>query len=859
MKKLMIALAAAATTMFSFGDLPTGTSFEDLQEGPVTVGGVANRDDSGTTGGDFYWYSTASETDELGAITNEVASGVSRPDLFADPNQANTKSLQIDTTAPLVRTALPNAGASKVTPVDIDSEIYLDTLVKFTAADEAFAEDLTGGDKIAIEYVEHEAEGDDVGYTNFVIRAGFIAGAQQIDQTNYFAAVPANFDKDAWHRLTVRTIADVGDGHVGFVIYLDGDVNKTLEYSKNVDAGFGTLSGVAAKFYNTEKHALFPSAILAGATGGSSISSVAFSGNGFIDDVSFAADAPNFIKAGEAVVATFVADAGVTAISVSVAGVADPISVVNGSATLPAQTTAFTVNVTVDEANGYTFGSMTVGDAVYNTNPASVTGYTGGDITITTTRNNFNLFDENGDPIQGPFQTLTEALAAQGVATIKLAYDYDVDENESASFVTYAINNDVTLDLNGKTITAVDTEEEALFTVGAGAELVVIDSVGGGAIDYDTEYGVFDGDGETVVGATSGDFGPTIIGPLLDTEADPAVEVVRAKLDGEGNSDTEDKFAFEDYIATGSDVSDDLVNGYWVVAPSAEPPAPPTYTLTLTVPANVSATYAIGGDAATAYTEPVSVESNATVTITATPAANYTYTNVELGQGWTLSEGNAVYTIAAMEAATAVTVPTPDSAVIGTYQVTMIPTNNTSYAVTGAASNEGDVYTVATGHSITITVTPDSNYEYATTPDGWTAGENGVITIEVSEAGTVAIPGPTEKGGKTYPSYIDDTEKTKYDTWAAYAEISAADFPDASGSNEEAYLLNCKPSEVAAAKAAFKFTSISYDTTQSKWITTTTTSYNERGYNGEVVVKQYSDVGCKTESSTGTFFKAFLQ
>ena len=76
---------------------------------------------------------------------------------------------------------------------------------------------------------------------------------------------------------------------------------------------------------------------------------------------------------------------------------------------------------------------------------------------------------------------------------------------------------------------------------------------------------------------------------------------------------------------------------------------------------------------------------------------------------------------------------------------------------------------------------------------------------------------------------------------------------------EDAYLLNCKPSEVTAAKAAFKFTGISYDATKEKWVTTTTTGYNGLEYNGTVTVKQYSDVGCKTESATGTFFKAVLQ
>lgn len=626
MKKLMIALAAAATTMFSFGDvtLPTGTSFEALTEGPVTVGDIVNRDDSGNpSGSEFYWYSTASESDEPGAITNDVAgSGVSRPDMFANQN---TKSLQIDTTAPLVRTALPNSGASNVSPVTIGTDgIYLDTLVKFTAADEAFAEDLTGGDKIAIEYVEHEAEGDDVGYTNFVVRAGLIVGtglSQQIEQTNYVAAVPAGFDKNEWHRLTVRTIADVGDGNVGFVIYLDGDVNKTLEYSTDVDAGFGTLNNaVAEKFYNSEKHALFPSAIAAGDIGGSTISSVAFSGNGFIDDVSFAAEAPNFIKAGEAVVATFVADAGVTAISVSVAGVTDPISVVNGSATLPAGTTAFKVNVTVDTANGYTLGGISYGGTPVV--DGEVTGYAGGDITITTVRNNFNLFDANGDPIQGTFQTLTEAFAKVGVATIKLAYGYDAPAFEGEDFNGYDIKGEIVLDLNGNDLDGGDDSAgTSLFRVAD--TLTIIDSVGGGSITYNTQYGYaivkMDGS-DAFIGAATGDAGAKFNGKLFEDGCEG--NIVKGYIDDANNADG-GEFLWGGYVVSGS--AYELVDDYWVVTPQG---GSTTFALTTT-----------GGANATITTDPAAVSAlteETEVTITATADQDYTYDGVDLtGTDWT--------------------------------------------------------------------------------------------------------------------------------------------------------------------------------------------------------------------------------
>ena len=134
MKKLMTILVAATATMFAFGDvtLPTGTSFEAFSVGPKNVGDIVNYADDGLAVGDYYWYSTAPAADELGAITNDVAGqSVSRPDMFA-AETSNTNSLQIDTTAPLVRTALPLSsveGVSTVVPVAIGDGIYLDSSI----------------------------------------------------------------------------------------------------------------------------------------------------------------------------------------------------------------------------------------------------------------------------------------------------------------------------------------------------------------------------------------------------------------------------------------------------------------------------------------------------------------------------------------------------------------------------------------------------------------------------------------------------------------------------------------------------------------------------------------------------------
>ena len=67
-----------------------------------------------------------------------------------------------------------------------------------------------------------------------------------------------------------------------------------------------------------------------------------------------------------------------------------------------------------------------------------------------------------------------------------------------------------------------------------------------------------------------------------------------------------------------------------------------------------------------------------------------------------------------------------------------------------------------------------------------------------------------------YPSYIDPTDAAavaKYNAWATYVGVTPATAADL----KEAYLLNCRPSEVEVAKAAFTFTAI-YQDGEGKWV-----------------------------------------
>ena len=280
----MTAAVVSAFAFFAIGvangeDINQGADFEaaGFVEGEQFNAGLS--DDAQSTG-DKYWYTEDTEADNV--ISNHSgAVGAPRPDKFA--SDANNKFLKVETNGRLWRSVKNNGGSSDfltntTEKLNVyghsiaDSAIYLDTLVKFTPADSDFSSDLTEGDKIAISYVEREEERDSnnnvtvEAATNFVIRAGLIVGGQ-LFQTNYYAYLPddpslENFDKDAWHRLTVRTIPDVGDGSVGFVVYVD---ETNLTYSTSVDAGFGTLDATAQGFYNSEKHALFPSAVGSGA------------------------------------------------------------------------------------------------------------------------------------------------------------------------------------------------------------------------------------------------------------------------------------------------------------------------------------------------------------------------------------------------------------------------------------------------------------------------------------------------------------------------------------------------------------------------------------------------------------------
>jgi len=826
MKRLMTALSAAAVAFFAIGagnadDTVThGAGFEVFEAGDAFDASLD--EEGGTEGAKFWW---AADGAEIGTISNYTAAGTStpiagRPDMFA--GSTNTKFLSLDTSSPLFRSVDANLGDGTFSPFAIpeSSGIYLDTLVKFTPAEEPFSNDLDSGDKIAISYVEFpddpltlddpetpEVENNEA-WTNFVIRAGITIG-EDFTQTNYYAAVPADFDKDAWHRLTVRTIKDVGDGQVGFVIFIDGDEDHPLAYAADVDPGFGTLNNIGQKY--ADMHALYPSAVASGATNGSAILAASFSGTGCIDDVVITTTQPTFIH-DEATVRISWETNSLT--SVAIAGT--PLSQAEFEVGYKDVPYAASIAVVAAAPQGF--------DIVYTPPEGAGRAYSEGAFTgleandVCSIHAFFPLFDVGGVHYGTVAEAVDAAITAgtqESPATLMLLADYAGD--------LYFDDGYIILDLAGKTITGAGEEDGVISNFGA--ELAIINStqeIGHVIPDESQAAFVTDDSGSTVI--TGGSFDG---GFAFDaSDAEDCNLTLEGGLFYDEEYEEGGEFYLVDFVADG--LTAEYVSGqYFQVGEGGEePPAPTTYQVTITGGANATYTAKIGNDDIESGDD---VADESVITIVATPGEGYEYASQP--EGWTLSEGSITKDFTVDGDDLEIVIPDATAVLIDTYQVTVIPTNNTTYA---AAYNEGgaavefvnNVAAVTDGETITITVTPDANYEYASAPDGWTAGANGVITKEISAAATVEIPGPTAKS--SYPTYIDPTDAEivgKYNTWKATYGA------DTESAHEDAFLLNIAPD---AADQTLEPASIAFDDDGNILITANKTL---TAVNGTVYVK----------------------
>jgi len=255
------AFAASAATLSS----TSGTTFADL-----TAGDAFSASGAAAEGGKYYWYSADAQSGtNMSLAANYYGGACGRPNQFAEAE--TSIALAVDAENLLYRAAEGSASAfssPSFTQVDLgDGGLYIDTLIKFEQCrDEADIADDAG--KLAV-WLNSAS--------NLVITAGKYSGETFGTNDYSVAALGENlcstFNPDAWYRLTVKAVNS--NGKVLFNVYIDGQQVTALD-------------GGPITFFPS----LQPSS--------STLSALAFQGEGAVDDISFTEELPNFLFVGVA-------------------------------------------------------------------------------------------------------------------------------------------------------------------------------------------------------------------------------------------------------------------------------------------------------------------------------------------------------------------------------------------------------------------------------------------------------------------------------------------------------------------------------------------------------------------------------
>ena len=434
MKKLLIAASATACALGAFAASFTDTkaTFESLA---VDAALDVTKDDLGnpvgTTGTSAQWY-----TADAAGLETKVAA-------YETPADGNNKYLNIESTSkPLYRLVHGMVTPDVATASTADmGEVYIDTLVQFTAGDPEMAAEEAGA-KLALWVCGNDADGNPAATTNFLVKAGcFDNGVFKSATYTMLPATDMTFEKDAWYRLTVKTIANVGldtleTPYQGFVVFVDGVALKPQ--------GYGQLASLTGGAYDNR----FADAIvLSMVADNSKLAAVGFSGTGAIDEVAFTSTPPNFADDAKKFTLTWTE------------GVA---SITYGDVTIDMGDTDKSVEL--DVVAGKTIDvTYEVGYVADWTAPEIKAGAT---VAVKAALAGCSYVDAQGKTVFA--KTLADALDKAAGAKVTLSVDAEREE-------AYAVESGhVSIDLAGKTI-------YGAFTV-SGGSLTIDDSVGGGKV-----------------------------------------------------------------------------------------------------------------------------------------------------------------------------------------------------------------------------------------------------------------------------------------------------------------------------------------------------------------------------------------
>lgn len=550
MKKLIAMMGAVAMAFGLYADgLKNTVGFED---GAYTAGSKIDvtKGDNGETTQAPVW--SATDPTETGTVTEYGTD--TKYDYGTQPvivtDGPGTQFLALET-AGLFRNITAGGTASGLA----NGDVFFDTLVKLSATDGLSVPELSNDAKIAI--WAGTDEDNNPGVTNlYVTAAADATGEAKPEAANFTISVGDDFDFDAWHRITVRSlVANTDDAKVaGFVVFVDGVqvACSDEDYADKLGEGL-TLTTEAAKFAAQKQ--LFIGLVYG--KDATMLTALGFSGTGAADDVAItdAANAPQFAKGEKVFTLTWDKDAFV---SITAGGVDQTVEDGKADITLDGSTTELAVSGVVK--TGYKLIGLTAKEGCTADNEngkfTGIVGAAAGSIDAKKV-----YFTVNGVDCTTLTEAFTEAAKTAG-STITLAGDYSVEKEEQ----TIAEGADIILDLAGNNMefTALENEGD-VFNVAFGGKLTIIDSVGGGEISIDGEEDAEDiviayVEGTLVIGGDT-DKGATFTGKLCDPDTQN-LTITGGNFDKENNG--ADAFAYT--IDTDKyEAVDTVKTGYWTV------------------------------------------------------------------------------------------------------------------------------------------------------------------------------------------------------------------------------------------------------------------------------------------------------
>ena len=280
MKKLLIASMAAALTAGAWA----ADTYTKTQEGfEDTSFSTDGWDTSAVTSDDTYT-PTAYASD-----SEKYTYGVPEANTAAISGGPGSQYLKLETAsgAVLRRNFAENAGA---VTVDADTSYVVDTLVKFTATDEAPT--VADGDKFILWLKSTEGSDNTTTYSlmatcGTIDAFGGIPNDESGNPITATVALNAAVTAETWARISVKTIATGnGGGVLGFVVYVDGAAVAVSDGDAYAELFADDVAdyNAEAKAYRTDKK-LLPCLVGGDANNGQTLTSVGFEGTGAIDDL----------------------------------------------------------------------------------------------------------------------------------------------------------------------------------------------------------------------------------------------------------------------------------------------------------------------------------------------------------------------------------------------------------------------------------------------------------------------------------------------------------------------------------------------------------------------------------------------